>query len=177
MFSIFAARMFEQRVLQAYREKVAQERQLQLLRELEDEDKLEKEREAKKQNANQKKKDKKRWVFVVLSFAIPVRIDGWIEASGRCLASDVFCFVGLLNERLESWDIYVLLLSVFYCYVNPKSHTNAPFLPFPYPTSSLPSISPLPVFVPWDRVRSARTQTTEARQRIRKSPSHSGKIC
>ena len=39
MFSIFAARMFEQRVLQAYREKVAQERQLQLLRELEDEDK------------------------------------------------------------------------------------------------------------------------------------------
>ncbi len=38
MFSIFAARMFEQRVLQAYREKVAQERQLQLLRELEDED-------------------------------------------------------------------------------------------------------------------------------------------
>lgn len=62
MFSIFAARMFEQRVLQAYREKVAQERQLQLLRELEDEDKLTKEREQKKQNANQKKKDKKRYV-------------------------------------------------------------------------------------------------------------------
>ncbi|KAH7927190.1 hypothetical protein BV22DRAFT_297584 [Leucogyrophana mollusca] len=60
MFSIFAARMFEQRVLQAYREKVAQERQLQLLRELEDEDKLSKEREAKKQNQNQKKKDKKK---------------------------------------------------------------------------------------------------------------------
>ncbi|KAF9458117.1 salt tolerance down-regulator-domain-containing protein [Collybia nuda] len=60
MFSIFAARMFEQRVLQAYREKVAQERQLQLLRELEDEDKLSKEREAKKQTQNQKKKDKKR---------------------------------------------------------------------------------------------------------------------
>ena len=36
MFSIFAARMFEQRVLQAYREKVAQERQMQLLRELDD---------------------------------------------------------------------------------------------------------------------------------------------
>lgn len=48
MFSIFAARMFEQRVLNAYRERVAQERQLQLLRELEDEDKLSKEREAKK---------------------------------------------------------------------------------------------------------------------------------
>ncbi|KAJ7271214.1 hypothetical protein C8J57DRAFT_1508168 [Mycena rebaudengoi] len=60
MFSIFAARMFEQRVLQAYRERVAQERQLQLLRELEDEDKLEREKEAKKQTQNQKKKDKKR---------------------------------------------------------------------------------------------------------------------
>ena len=62
MFSIFAARMFEQRVLQAYREKVAQERQLQLLRELEDEDKISREREAKKQTQNQRKKDKKRCV-------------------------------------------------------------------------------------------------------------------
>lgn len=60
MFSIFAARMFEQRVLQAYREKVAQERQLQLLRELDDEDKITKDREMKRQNQNQKKKDKKR---------------------------------------------------------------------------------------------------------------------
>ena len=60
MFSIFAARMFEQRVLQAYREQVAQERQLQLLRELEDEDKATKEKEAKKQTQNQKKKDKKK---------------------------------------------------------------------------------------------------------------------
>jgi len=60
MFSIFAARMFEQRVLQAYREKVAQERQLQLLRELEDEDKASKEKEARKAKENQKKKDKKR---------------------------------------------------------------------------------------------------------------------
>lgn len=65
MFSIFAARMFEQRVLQAYREKVAQERQMQLLRELEDEDKLTKEREQKKQSANQRKKDKKRYVFSI----------------------------------------------------------------------------------------------------------------
>jgi hypothetical protein len=63
MFSIFAARMFEQRVLQAYREKVAQERQLQLLRELEDEDKLQKEREVKKQSQSQKKKDKKKCTF------------------------------------------------------------------------------------------------------------------
>ncbi|GJJ09256.1 hypothetical protein Clacol_003478 [Clathrus columnatus] len=59
MFSIFAARMFEQRVLQAYREKVAQERQMQILRELEDEDKAAQEREAKKQKENQKKKAKK----------------------------------------------------------------------------------------------------------------------
>lgn len=69
MFSIFAARMFEQRVLQAYREKVAQERQLQLLRELEDEDKINKEKEAKKQTQNQKKKDKKRYVDP--TFALP----------------------------------------------------------------------------------------------------------
>lgn len=65
MFSIFAARMFEQRVLQAYREKVAQERQLQLLRELEDEDKAAQEKEAKKQKENQKKKAKKQSVHVV----------------------------------------------------------------------------------------------------------------
>ena len=58
MFSIFAARMFEQRVLQAYRERVAQ-RQIQLLRELEDEDQRTKEREAKKQTQNQKKDKKK----------------------------------------------------------------------------------------------------------------------
>ncbi|KAH0833897.1 kinase-like domain-containing protein [Lanmaoa asiatica] len=60
VFSILAARMFEQHVLQAYREKVAQERQQRLLRELEDEDKLTKEQEAKKQTQTQKKKDKKR---------------------------------------------------------------------------------------------------------------------
>jgi hypothetical protein len=66
MFSIFAARMFEQRVLHAYRERVAQERQMQLLRELDDEDKMSKEKEAKKQSQNQKKKDKKR--FVVFFF-------------------------------------------------------------------------------------------------------------
>ena len=50
MFQIFAAKMFEQRVLTAYREKVAQERQRRLLEELEEEEKakegakLEKER-------------------------------------------------------------------------------------------------------------------------------------
>ena len=67
MFSIFAARMFEQRVLQAYRERVAQERQLQLLRELEDEERAAAQKESKKQNANQKKKDKKRLVVVFSS--------------------------------------------------------------------------------------------------------------
>src|SRR5271170_5150227 len=70
MFSIFAARLFEQRVLQAFREKVAQERQMQLLRELEDEDKLSKEREAKKQTQNQKKKDKKKYVASFFSFLL-----------------------------------------------------------------------------------------------------------
>ncbi|SNX82142.1 related to Stress response protein NST1 [Melanopsichium pennsylvanicum] len=60
MFQIFAARMFEQRVLAAYRERVAQERQLQLLRELEEEDTNEKAREARRVKESQKKKDKKK---------------------------------------------------------------------------------------------------------------------
>lgn len=60
MFQIFAARMFEQRVLTAYREKVAAERQRKLLEELEDEDKLQAQREAKKQREAAKKKEKKR---------------------------------------------------------------------------------------------------------------------
>ena len=60
MFQIFAARMFEQRVLTAYREKVARERQEKLLEELADEDRLDAEREAKKAKDAQKKKDKKK---------------------------------------------------------------------------------------------------------------------
>ncbi|KAM5473534.1 Stress response protein nst1 [Microsporum audouinii] len=60
MFQIFAARMFEQRVLTAYREKVARERQLRLIEELEEENRLDEEREAKKAKEAQKKKDKKR---------------------------------------------------------------------------------------------------------------------
>ncbi|CAH7684202.1 hypothetical protein BY996DRAFT_4587717 [Phakopsora pachyrhizi] len=60
MFQIFAARMFEQRVLTAYRERVAQEKQAQLLRELEDEDRLAQEREMKKVKDAQKKKEKKK---------------------------------------------------------------------------------------------------------------------
>ena len=60
MFQIFAARMFEQRVLTAYKEKVAAERQQKLLDELEDDAKLQAQREAKKQRDAQKKKDKKK---------------------------------------------------------------------------------------------------------------------
>lgn len=52
--------MFEQRVLSAYREKVAQERQQRLIQELEEEDRLQKERELKKKKDKEKKKDKKR---------------------------------------------------------------------------------------------------------------------
>jgi hypothetical protein len=60
MFQIFAARMFEQRVLQAYREKVAAERQNKLLQELEDEKRRKEEREAKKAQDKDKKREKKR---------------------------------------------------------------------------------------------------------------------
>lgn len=60
MFQIFAARMFEQRVLTAYREKVAKERQEQLLQDLVNEEEREKAKEAKKQRDAQKKKDKKK---------------------------------------------------------------------------------------------------------------------
>ncbi|KAJ9621190.1 Stress response protein nst1 [Taxawa tesnikishii (nom. ined.)] len=59
MFQIFAARMFEQRVLTAYREKVAAERQQKLLEELEDESRLDAQREAKKARDAEKKKSKK----------------------------------------------------------------------------------------------------------------------
>ena len=60
MFQIFAARMFEQRVLTAYREKVALERQQKLIEELDDESRVDAQREAKKAKEAQKKKDKKR---------------------------------------------------------------------------------------------------------------------
>ncbi|KAF2191443.1 hypothetical protein K469DRAFT_732813 [Zopfia rhizophila CBS 207.26] len=59
MFQIFAARMFEQRVLTAYREKVAAERQAKLLEELAAEDGKKEQREAKKAKDAQKRKEKK----------------------------------------------------------------------------------------------------------------------
>ncbi|XXG98149.1 hypothetical protein Hte_004470 [Hypoxylon texense] len=58
MFQIFAARMFEQRVLTAYREKVARERQEKLLEELAQEESQESQRKAKKAKEAQKRKDK-----------------------------------------------------------------------------------------------------------------------
>ncbi|KAJ5239767.1 hypothetical protein N7468_004386 [Penicillium chermesinum] len=60
MFQIFAARMFEQRVMTAYREKVAEQRQQQLLEELLEEENRTEQRNAKKAREAQKKKDKKR---------------------------------------------------------------------------------------------------------------------
>ncbi|KAI8380895.1 uncharacterized protein BYT42DRAFT_285279 [Radiomyces spectabilis] len=60
MFQIFAARMFEQRVLSAYREKVARERQQRLIQELEEEDRLRQEREQKKAQDRERKKEQKR---------------------------------------------------------------------------------------------------------------------
>ncbi|KAG1465670.1 hypothetical protein G6F46_001352 [Rhizopus delemar] len=60
MFQVFAARMFEQRVMQAYREKVAQDRQRRLIEELEEEDRLRQERELKKLREREKKKETKR---------------------------------------------------------------------------------------------------------------------
>jgi len=58
MFQIFAARMFEQRVLQAYREKVSKERQQKLLEELEEESRADSQKKAKKAKDAQKKKEK-----------------------------------------------------------------------------------------------------------------------
>ncbi|KAK1965508.1 hypothetical protein LY78DRAFT_658227 [Colletotrichum sublineola] len=58
MFQIFAARMFEQRVLTAYRDMVAKQRQQQLIEELEEENRQDAQRKAKKAKENQKRKDK-----------------------------------------------------------------------------------------------------------------------
>lgn len=58
MFQIFAARMFEQRVLTAYKEKVAKERQQKLLEELMDEEQTKEQKQAKKAKDAQKKREK-----------------------------------------------------------------------------------------------------------------------
>lgn len=60
MFQIFAARLFEQRVLQAFRERVSKQREDALLSELDQEKAMAKAKEEKKAKEAQKKKDKKR---------------------------------------------------------------------------------------------------------------------
>ncbi|RAK99765.1 putative stress response protein Nst1 [Aspergillus ibericus CBS 121593] len=60
MFQIFAARMFEQRVLTAYREKVAEQRQQKLIEELMEEQTRNEQRNAKKAREAQKRKDRKK---------------------------------------------------------------------------------------------------------------------
>lgn len=59
MFQIFAARMFEQRVLTAYKDKVAKERQQKLLEELEEESRADEQKRAKKAKDAQKEREKK----------------------------------------------------------------------------------------------------------------------
>ncbi|KAF2398367.1 hypothetical protein EJ06DRAFT_583643 [Trichodelitschia bisporula] len=59
MFQIFAARMFEQRVLTAYREKIARERQQRLLEELDKEENEKEQLQAKKAREAEKRKQKK----------------------------------------------------------------------------------------------------------------------
>lgn len=63
MFQIFAARMFERRVLDAYKEKVSQDKQQQLLEELQAEDDAAASKEVKKQKDAQKKRAKKQSVL------------------------------------------------------------------------------------------------------------------
>lgn len=60
MFQIFAARMFEQRVLTAYREKVARERQQKLLQEIEEENRRKAEQEELRAKTKDRKKERKR---------------------------------------------------------------------------------------------------------------------
>ncbi|KPI34327.1 Stress response protein nst1 [Cyphellophora attinorum] len=60
MFQIFAARMFEQRVLTAWKEKVSAERTQALINELDNDKELEAQREAKKARDAAKKKEKKK---------------------------------------------------------------------------------------------------------------------
>ena len=56
MVQLFAAKLFEQRVLTAYREKIAQERQRRLLEELEEEERVKKQKDEEKERKKQQKK-------------------------------------------------------------------------------------------------------------------------
>lgn len=60
MFQIFAARMFEQRVLKAYRESVSKERSAQLLKEIDEEKKEEEKAKQQKAATAQRRKEKEK---------------------------------------------------------------------------------------------------------------------
>ncbi|KAL3897497.1 MAG: hypothetical protein SGCHY_003373 [Lobulomycetales sp.] len=60
MFQIFAAKLFEQRVFCAYRERIAAACEQQLIRELEAEEQTQREREMRKEKAKERKKAQKR---------------------------------------------------------------------------------------------------------------------
>lgn len=66
IFEVVAARLFEQRVHQALREHVAQDRQRELLRELAAVEAESKDKAAKRERELQKKRDKKRFVLLHL---------------------------------------------------------------------------------------------------------------
>ncbi|KAJ1958062.1 Stress response protein nst1, partial [Dipsacomyces acuminosporus] len=62
VFQLFAARLFEQRIITAYRERVARERQRKLIEELEEEEKRSKAKEKRKQKKKEREKEKKRQI-------------------------------------------------------------------------------------------------------------------
>ncbi|KAJ2754773.1 Stress response protein nst1 [Coemansia pectinata] len=62
VFQLFAARLFEQRVINLYREKVARDRQQNLIKELEEEEKRMEAKEKRKQKKKLREKEKKRHI-------------------------------------------------------------------------------------------------------------------
>ena len=60
IFQVIAAQTFEKRVSVAYREKVAREKQQQLIDEMEEQERLQREREEAKQKSKQRKKERKK---------------------------------------------------------------------------------------------------------------------
>ncbi|KAJ2747873.1 Stress response protein nst1 [Coemansia sp. BCRC 34301] len=62
VFQLFAARLFEQRVVNLYREKVARDRQQNLIKELEEEEKRLEAKEKRKQKKKLREKEKKRHI-------------------------------------------------------------------------------------------------------------------
>ncbi|KAJ2723337.1 Stress response protein nst1 [Coemansia sp. Benny D115] len=62
VFQLFAARLFEQRVIGAYREKVARDRQQLLIQELEEEEKRHEAKEKRKQKKKERERERKRQI-------------------------------------------------------------------------------------------------------------------